>query len=151
MLPVKAIRLAIGTDMAANTTYWSMGGGSEFKLQLVTNAFTPDETLTKSSFTFATFTGSTPIAGTSGDQGVGTDPLTAEQVMTLLAPAGGWRWVCTVAPGAPETITGFIVLDNAGAVLQAMQLLDAPIVIANVGDEVDLGAITIRFAARPMS
>lgn len=151
MLPVKAIRLTIGEDMAANTTYWSMGAGNEFEVYLVTNAFTPDENLTTADFTLATFTGFAAIKGEDGDQLAGTDPLTGEQIMTLITPLGGWHWECTAAPGTPETITGFIVTEKATGDLQAMQLLDNPIVIEFVGDTVDLGTITIRFVARPMS
>jgi len=149
MLPMKALRLKLGVLLAADVP--TLAPVAANKVALVNAAFAPNEALTIASLSFATFTGSAPIAGAAGPQGVGTDPATGDQVITILAPAGGWRYVCTVAPGAPETIFGYALTDNAGAVLLGVQLLDVPVTIHNVNDEVDLGSVPITFVVQPMA
>lgn len=149
MLPMIALRKSLGTSFAADTTH--LAPVTANKIALIAAPFALTENLDLGSLTFATFTGSAPIAGTAGAQGVGTDPLTLDQVVTNLAPAGGWRYVCTVAPGSPETIYGYALTDNAGAVLLAVEILPSPIPIQSIGDEVDLGAVTFNFVAQPVS
>ncbi len=149
MLPMIALRKKLGTLLAADVP--TLAPAVPNKIALINAPFSLDENLLIGGLSLATFTGSAPIAGTAGAQGVGTDPLTGDQIITNRAPAGGWRYVCTVAPGAPETIYGFALTDTAGAVLLAAALLVTPIVITAIGDEVDLGAVTIAFVIQPMS
>ncbi len=149
MLPMIALREALGALLAADIP--TLAPAAANKIALVNAPFALDENLVLASLSFATFTGSAPKAGAAGAQGVGNDPGTGQQLITILAPVGGWRFVCTVAPGAPETIYGFALTDNAGAVLLGAALLDTPITITLVGDEIDLGAIPITFVLQPMS
>jgi len=149
MLPTKALRLALGDLLAADVA--TLAPVAANKIALVINNFVMDETLPLGAFTLATFTGSTPKAGAAGAQQVGSDPATQDQVITILAPVGGWRWECTVAPAAPETIFGYILTDNAGAVLLGMQLLDVPVTIVNATDFIDLGSVPMRFVVQPLS
>lgn len=148
MLPVKDLRLALGELLAADVA--TLAPAAANKIALVINPFVPDETLTFGDFTLATFTGSTPKAGAAGAQQAGIDPNTGEQKITILAPAGGWRWECTAAPAAPEIVYGFILMDNAGAVLLGMESFVNGIPVANIGDFIDLGAAEISFVAQPM-
>ena len=150
MLPMRPLRLALGSLLAADTAYLAPASTPN-KIALINAPFTPNETMTASSLSFATFTGSTPIAGTAGAQGVGNNPLIGSQQITILAPAGGWRWTCTAAPGSPDIIYGFALLDTTLATLLGVQLLPQAISIQSVGDEVDLGAILITFVTEPMS
>lgn len=149
MLPMIALRQALGTLLAADVP--TLAPVAANKIALVNAAFSLDENLVATDLTYAAFTGSTPKAGAAGAQGVGNDPLTGDQIITNLAPVGGWRWVCTVAPGAPETIFGFALLNSTLATLLGAAVLDTPITITNIGDEIDLGAVTIRFVQQPMS
>ena len=149
MLPMIALRQKLGTLLADDIP--TLAPATANKIALVNAAFSLDEGLIATSLSYANFTGSTPISGAAGDQGVGNDPLTGDQLITNLAPVGGWRFVCTVAPGAPETIFGFALLDHTLATLLGAELLPTPIAIVNAGDEIDLGAVTIRFVQQPMS
>lgn len=149
MLPMIALREALGTLLAADVA--TLAPVAANKIALIAAAFANDENLVLGSLVFATFTGSAPKAGAAGAQGVGNDPATGQQIITILAPVGGWRFVCTVAPGAPETIFGFALTDSAGAVLLGAELLPVPITITLAGDEIDLGAIPITFVLQPMS
>lgn len=149
MLPMKALRLKLGTLLAADVPTLATVVANE--IALIAAPITINENLVTADLTLATFTGSAPIAGTAGAQGTGTDPSTGDQVITILAPAGGWRFVCTVAPGAPETIYGYALTKTAGGDLLGAQLLPNPVTITNVGDEVDLGSVPITFVISPMS
>lgn len=148
MLPVIALRTALGDLLAGDIP--TLAPAAANKIALVANNFVLDENLVLTDFTLASFTGSTPLAGTAGAQDVGIDPTTQDQVITNIAPAGGWRWECTGAPAVPETIYGYVLLDNAAAVVLAMALLPTPVSIANVGDFIDLGAVTFTFVAQPL-
>ena len=149
MLPMILLRDQLGALLAADTT--TLATVAANKIALVAAPFALDENLVPADLTLATFTGSTPIAGAAGAQGVGTDPATGEQIITILAPVGGWRFVCSAPPGAPETIYGFALLNAAGTKLFGAELLPLPITITLAGDEIDLGAVNITFVLQPMS
>lgn len=149
MLPMKALRLALGELLAADVG--TLAPVAANKVALVIANFALTENLVVGDLTLATFTGSTPKAGAAGAQQAGVDPITGDQVITNLAPAGGWRWECTAAPGAPQTVYGFALLDATLADLLGAALLITPVVITDVGDFVDLGKVDIRFVASPMS
>jgi hypothetical protein len=149
MLPTKPVRLALGNLLAADTA--TLAPATANKIALVSAAFTPNENLTATDLVYATFVGSTPKAGASGPQGVGQKPSTGEQYITILTPVGGWRWVCTTAPGSPETIYGYAMLDTTLATLLAMAIFDTPYIIRNVNDEIDLGSVPMTFVLQPLS
>lgn len=150
MLPMKAIRLALGEALAADDTSLAPATDAN-KIALIAADFVLDESLVIGDLTLATFNGSTPLAGATGTQLAGIDPLTGEQIITIKEPAGGYRWECAVAPGAPETIYGFALIDNAGTGLLAVELLPEPITIAAVGDQIDIGNATLRMVLAPLS
>jgi len=150
MLPMKAVRLQLGNLLAADTT--TIAPATANKIALIAAPFNPgDENLVIGNLTLATFTGSTPKSGVDDDQQVGIDPATQEQVITILQPAGGFRFECSAAPASPETIYGFALVDDTLAVLLGVQALPEPVAIENVGDFVDTGAVELRFVAQPMS
>ena len=149
MIPIKAIRLTLGTLAAADTTY--LAAAAAMKVALVKASFVPTELLILANLTLATFTGSAAKAGVAGAQGTGVDPATGNQIITVLPPATGWRWVCTAAPTPAETIYGYVLTDNAGAVLLATGLLPTPITIANVSDQIDLGDLQLTINVKPIS
>lgn len=149
MLPMRDLRLALGELLAADVD--TLAPVAANKIALVALAFALTENLTVAGLTFATFTGSTPKGGVAGDQQAGISPLTGEQVITILSPVGGWRWECTAAPAAPETIFGFALLDTTLATLLGAAILDAPVTITSVGDFIDLGAVDMRFVVQPLT
>ncbi len=149
MLPMKSVRLQLGNLLAADTT--TLAPVSANKVALIAAAFTPSENLVIGDLTLASFTGSAPIAGAAGAQGVGIDPTTEDQVITNLAPAGGWRYVCTAAPATPQPIYGAALINNAGSTLLAVEAFPVPITITNVGDYVDLGALALNIVQQPIS
>jgi len=119
------------------------------KAALIAADFTVTENLAIGDLTLASFTGSTPKTAGTGAQSVGIDPATGQQIITILAPAGGWVWECTVTPGAPETIFGIALTDNAGAVLLAVLKFQTAVVISAAGQQVSQGNITITMVANP--
>lgn len=150
LLPTNDVRSQLGTLLAADATTLAPASNAN-KIALINAPFTPSGNLNISMLSFATFVGSTPLAGATGAQGVGVDPATGQQIITILTPAGGWRWTCTTAPGSPETIYGFALTDHAAATLLGTQLLTTPEVIQAVGDQIDLGAVDMTLVAQPIS
>jgi len=148
MLPMKALRLTIGELLAADVA--NLAPTTPNKIALIANSFNPaDENLVVGDLVLATFTGSAPKAGAAGAQQVGIDPLTGDQIITILQPAGGYRFECTSAPGTPEVIYGFALLDDTLANLLGVEGFTDPITITDVGDFVDTGAVQIDINARP--
>ena len=149
MLPMRPLRLQLGELLAADTT--TLAPVAANKIALIAAAFTPGEDLTLGDLTLAAFTGSTPKAGAAGAQQTGIDPATHEQKITILAPAGGWRWECTAAPLTPEGIFGFALIDDGATDLLGVEEFPTPISIAEVGDFIDLGSVEITFVLQPMA
>lgn len=150
MLPMIAVRKQLGVLLAADSTTLAPAVSAN-EIALIAAPFTPSEDLVIASLTLATFTGSAPKVGVTGAQGVGNDPATQDQIVTNLAPAGGWRFVCTAAPTPPQQIYGYALTTTATGALLAVALLPIPVTITNVGDEIDLGAIQFTFVLTPIS
>lgn len=149
MLPMSALRYGLATLQASDTG--SLNQAANANHMCITNTLVvPSENLTIASLSFATFTGSADIACPLGPMGSGIDPVTNQALVTILQPAGGYRWRCTAAPASPETIYGIALTDKTRATLWAYALLPTPAVISQVNDVVDPGAIVINFVLQPM-
>ena len=149
MLPMRPVRLALGELLAADVA--TLAPVAANKIALIVALLAVSENVVFADLVLATFTGSTPKAGVAGAQQAGIDPLTGDQVITILAPAGGWRWECTVAPSPIQTVYGYALIDDAGAMLLGLQLLDVPVPISQVGNFVDLGKVPLTFVLQPLS
>lgn len=149
LLPMKAVRLQFGELLAADATTLAPAVNAN-EVMLVANNVAIDENKVIGDLTAATFTGSANIVGVAGAQLAGIDPATGDQLIQIKAPAGGWRWECTVAPGAPETIYALALVTTGGAALLALQPIES-VVIANVGDVVMGGDLIMRMVAQPAS
>jgi len=149
MLPIRDIRLTIGELLAADVAFLAAAAAN--KIALITAAFNPGEDLVVADLTLATFTGGEPKGGVAGAQQAGVDPATSDQVITILAPVGGWRWECTVDPASPETVYGYALVDDAVAVLLGTELLQEPLVIQQAGEFIDIGSVTMTIVAEPIS
>lgn len=150
MLPMIAVREQLGTLLAADATTLAPAMNAN-EIALIVAPFALSENTVVGSLTLASFAGSTPIPCTVGAQGVGIDPATNEQLITILAPAGGWRFVSTGAVSPPQTVYGYALLTHAGATLLALQELDAPVTITLAGQEIDLGAVVMTFVLNPLN
>jgi hypothetical protein len=120
---------------------------ANLKVGLVKGSFTPGATLVYADVTLATFTGSTPLIPTPGTQPESVDPDNGDAIIDLVAPAGGWRWECTVDPSPAEQITGFIVYTTVGPTLYAAELLPDPITISAANQAIVLPRVALRFKA----
>jgi len=95
-------------------------------------------------FTPATFTGSTALSAGTGTQPVFYDSSDGFLTMMIDDPAGGWHWTCTADPSSPETIYGYYLTDNAGAVLLGAGRLATPVTISASGQGIIIGAVTLK-------
>ena len=144
-----ALRLSLGTLFADDVTFLAAAGGN--KVVLLKADFTPDENLTFADITVADFDGYAAKTPTAGAQQVGTDPLTQEQLVTLVEPVGGWRWATTGLTNLPQTIYGYALLDTTGAILYAIEHLATPLNLQAIGNEVNLGSVNFRMVQQPLS
>jgi len=149
MTPIKAIRESLGALLAADTAWLATVTAN--KISLVMAAFTPSEDLVFADLTLATFDGSTALSAGTGEQQVGNDPLTNEQLVTIKEPAGGWRWETSGVTNLPQTIYGFALSDNTLATLLATALLDTPITLTEAGQEINLGTVRFTVVLEPLA
>jgi len=120
------------------------------KVALIVADFAEDENLQASDLELATFTGSTPIAGTVGDQQYGDDPIDGDFVMKFKTPIGGWRWKATSSGDPfPITIYGFAVLDSSLSTLLAVERLPLPKTLTASGQEIGVSDLSIMVNIAP--
>jgi hypothetical protein len=100
---------------------------------------------------FADFDGSDPILGTTGTQEVGLDPQTGEQIITMKEPLGGWRWAVTGSTNLPQTIQGYVLVDNGVTGWIGLAIFDNPITLTEIGQQIDIGFATFRVVLQPLS
>ena len=141
-----AIREAMVALLAADAATLAPAADAN-KIALVMNEINPGEALTFADCTLATFTGATPIAAGTGTQPSGTDSFSGASVISIKVPAGGFRWETTDAVNLPQTIYGFILVDNAVAVLLAAARFDTPITLTAAGQVIENLDATIQLAA----
>jgi len=151
MLPIRTLRVAIADLLAANAATLAPAANANW-IFLIMEDFSPNEILTFGDLVTATFTGSDEIEGEVGAQQVGNDPMTDEQIISILAPVGGYRWeVHTNTTNLPQTIYGYALVSQTFNTLLAMHHFDVPITLTQIGDFIDIGTPTIRFVLQPMS
>lgn len=139
MIPTSKLEDRVRALIAADATQLADPAG--MVVMLIAAPFTPGRGTDAGSLVAATFTGSAPKTPTAGAQASFMDPRNSENVVQLIAPAGGWNWKCTVAPAAPETIYGVAVCNLALTSTWASQLLPTPVTITNVDDAISIGDI----------
>lgn len=140
MTPSSAIKQRALTLLAGDTMTLAQAMNAN-EIALIVSAFTPSGDLVPGDVTFATFMGSAPISAELMAQQVGYDPVREEWFIEIIPPVGGWYYECSMAPGAPETVYGFMLTDMAGATNYGAQLLATPVIIQDVADSVNLGAV----------
>ena len=144
MIPSRELWQAIIDAAAADAAY--LAALTPMHVHLAIAPFVPGLDLDLGTLVEATFTGGADLNAGTGAQPVSFDVPTGSEIITVKEPAGGWSWVCTVAPGAPETVSGWYVTDTADAVLLGSGLLDAPVTIDDAGQGLSIPRITLSFA-----
>jgi hypothetical protein len=145
-----ALNQKLATLLAADATTLAPATDPNV-IALVTNSFTPTPQTVIGDLTFASGDGLDPIIGTAGTQHVGVDPVTGESVISMVEPAGGWRWQLTGTPGSPVVVYGFALLTTASAAYLASELLPTPITLQVIGDFLDIGSATFRLPVGTLS
>lgn len=121
------------------------GGDPADKVALFINNISPDLDSTLDDFTLATFNGSAPKdMFVDGNATVYSDPLTGEYVIEAQQALAGLNFVCTAAPGAPETVYGYIITNAAGDTLLGGEKFDDPILISEAGQGINIAEVEVR-------
>lgn len=149
MTPMLELRLALGDALSADTTTLAPAVNAN-KIALVMADFVPSEGLVAGDLSLATFDGGDPIAGATGAQLVGVDPVTGQQVIDIKEPLGGWRWEVTGATDLPQTIYGFALLDSTLATLFAVEHFDEPITLNAEGQFIEVPYARLTFVLAPI-
>jgi len=151
MLPMKSVRLRLGTLLAADATTLAPASDANM-VALIVAPFTVNENLAISDLTLATDHGLAPIACATGAQEVALLPSSTAQIITIKPGAtSGFRWVSSGSFPPTITVYGYALTDNAGAVLLGVTQADNPIPINDVGQQVDFDPITMTFVQTPLS
>ena len=150
MQTTAALRAKAATLLAADATTLAPAALNNL-IALVKSAFTPSEQTDVSTLVLADFDGSTPIAVGTGTQPTGADPNTNDEIISILPPAGGFRFATTGVTNLPQTIYGFILTDSTGATLYAAALLPAPVTLTASGQVIELPTVDIRQLAGSMT
>lgn len=150
MLPTKAVRKQLGELLAADTGTLAPATLAN-KVALVMAAFTPEENMVPADLVLATFDGSTALNAGTGTQPCGVDPATGQQIVTIKEPAGGWRWETSGVTHLPQTIYGYALLNNDSSALLGIAVLPAPLTLQEIGQEIQIGNVTMTIVDAPMS
>lgn len=150
MIPTIAIREAMMELLAADTATLAPAALGN-KMALVMAPIVPAEDLEFADITLATFDGNTPIVCGTGTQPSGLDPATEDSVIDIKVPAGGFRWETTGTTNLPQTIYGYVLLNNAADTLLASAAFDTPIVLTAINQRVEDLDGTLTLAAGSLS
>jgi hypothetical protein len=140
MIDTQTLDDRIAALLAADTTTLNQAANA-LKVCLVIVPFVPTSQTDFTTLTEATFTGYAAISVTLGAQSVYNDPITLRRVVEILPPAGGWQYTATGAGGLPQTVYGYCLTNLGKTITYGSQLLPTPVIIANTGDGVNLGAV----------
>jgi hypothetical protein len=150
VIPTQTMLDAVAKEIATDVTV--LANPLFLMIALVAAPFVPGANLTVGSLTLASFTGSTPLANTSATMLRYTDPATGEWLVEVPPPSGGWHWqVITNLSNLPQTIYGYALIDNTGAVLYGTNLLPTPIVLNAIGQGIDIPNVNFRVSALALS
>jgi len=146
MIPTSVLTESVPELVAADTTLLATALDAP-KVHLIIDGFTPGLLTDFAALTPATFAGSTAKSATVGAQQAYYDPVAQKWTVQLNEPVGGWTWECTATPGAPETVLGFCVTNQADDVTYGSGLFDSPVTINAVGQAVILPFVRMQLPA----
>lgn len=131
--------------VAADAT--TLDNAANVKIRLSKAAFTPSPDLTPAGITTADFDGYADMEKDAGAPNVYLDPGTGDYLIEIPPPAGGWTFETTGATNLPQTIFGWVLLDNAGTTVYDSQLISPQPVLTASGQGFTLNPIRIRIPA----
>lgn len=140
MQPTQVMLNELAT-LLANDTATLAPATLPVKVHLIIASFVPSLTTDFTTLTEATFTGGSAKSAGTGAQQSFRDPVSGNLVIQLLEPAGGWHWAASANTLLPQTVYGYAVTDNAGAVTYGSNLFPAPVLISATGDGVDISEV----------
>lgn len=149
MLPMSVTRLRLGALLATDTTTLNQAANA-LKMRLFQNNYAPNDGSLIGNFTESTFDGYGAISLALGPQVAFVDPVTGQQGIQIVPPAGGWVYTCSGGAAEPQTIYGYYLTDKTGTVVYAAQALPVPVVMTGAGQQIDLGKIDISILLAPM-
>jgi len=120
-------------------------------IALIMEPFTPSESTSFDDLTLATFDGSTPIAVGLGTQPEGLDPNTMDAIISMLPPAGGFRFETTGVTNLPQTIYGYALLNDALDTMLGCELLPEPITLNGVNEVIEIPSPGFRQLANSLT
>ncbi len=147
MTPVRALVNTLSTLLAADTGM--LANASAMKMAVIIANFTASLDRVVADLTLATIDGLAPLAMTAGAQNESVDPVTGELIVEIKAPVGGARWELSAVVGAPYTVYGFALTNNAGSTLLGMFKLDTPVVMNAVNQAIVAPAEALKFRIDP--
>lgn len=143
MVPVASLAEKAMQLLAADATTLAPAVNAN-EMALIKEPFTPSPGLAIGDLTLADFDGSTPLNVGVGTQPEGLDPATGDSIITMIPPAGGWRWETTGVTNLPQTIYGVALTTDTGAALLATYALATPVTLTAVNQIVQLDPQTLR-------
>jgi hypothetical protein len=148
---MKSLRERLGALLAADALSLAPATtGNE--VHLIGSAFALSENLLITDLTLLTGNGLDPVICAAGVQEVALDPVTSEQIITLVPAAGsGFRWVTSGTITVPITVYGAALTDNAGGNLLAALQLPTPVVFHGPGYQLDLDPQTFTLVLTPIN
>jgi len=147
MDPVRALVNTLSSALAADTAF--LANASAMKLAPIIANFTPSLDRVIGDLTLGSAEGLAPLAMTAGAQNESTDPVTGELVVEVKAPVGGARFELTGVSGAPYTVYGFALINNAVSALIGMYKLDTPVVMNAINQAITAPPEALEFRIDP--
>jgi hypothetical protein len=131
--------------VAADVT--TLDAALNVKILLSKSAFTPGPGTAVGSITEADFDGYAPLEKDAAAPNVYTDPATGDFIIEIPPPAGGFSFETTGVTNLPQTIFGWLLTDNAEAVVYDSQLMSPQPLLTASGQGFSLAPVRIRIPA----
>lgn len=135
------INQSVNADLRSNMTTL-VPFDAPMTLTPIMEPFVATDDLDLATLVPATFTGS--AAKTSGSPDVYYDSVLDRECIRLPDPLGGWAWQPTNGVNLPQTIYGFLVIDDAADRMASFNI--APVLLSSVLDAVILGSVEFTMA-----
>jgi len=143
--PVQTVFERMMVLLGADTTTFAKTAGTENKLMLISQPFTPGQGLTIGALTEATFAGYAARSIAADAQPQSLDPATGDSLLTFAPLTDPYLWETTSGVGLPQTIYGYAIVDSTKATLYAAQLLDqGPVLLTAVNQSITVALPQMR-------
>jgi hypothetical protein len=145
----KALREKAAQLLAADSATLAPASDAN-KLMLLKAQPAENENVAIGDLSEADFDGSAALLCGTGTQPEGLDPNSADAVISIKPPAGGFRWETTGGTNLPQTIYGVALVNNDKSVLFGVQRI-TPVTLTATNQVVEVGPIQIRQMANSMT